>query len=153
MVSLKYLKKAKAYIISNSKEEDQTILEFFESYGYRPIYTQNWYENFRNKCSKVCFIITESHFIDIKKAVDTDVYYHIDEIKEYACYTECKAKPSSDNISIDDEEFNILYKADFNYKENKMKLLEIYKDRKMDEIFKDADKACSKAWEKNSNYK
>lgn len=38
-------------------------------------------------------------------------------------------------------------------KESVMKLLEIYKDRKMDKLFRDADKAQDKAWEKNNTYK
>ena len=34
-----------------------------------------------------------------------------------------------------------------------MKLLEIYRDRKIDKLFKDMDTAQDKAWEKNSTYK
>lgn len=58
--------------------------------------------------------------------------------------------------------YNILYntkfdtdhmKERFEEGENKMKILEIYRDRKTDKLFEDEDKARSKAWEKNSTYK
>lgn len=67
-----------------------------------------------------------------------------------------------DDRGYDAKEFDALYNAKFDtdymkerFKEgeNGMKLLEIYKDRKMDKLFKDADKAQDKALEKNSTYK
>lgn len=67
-----------------------------------------------------------------------------------------------DDRGYDAEEFDALYNAKFNTNsikerfeggDNKMKLLEIYMDRKMDKLFKDMDTAQDKAWEKNSTYK
>lgn len=49
------------------------------------------------------------------------------------------------------DKYNVLYNEKEG--ENRMKLLEIYRDRKMDKLFKDADAAQSKAWEKDSTYK
>lgn len=60
------------------------------------------------------------------------------------------------------DKYNALYNAKvgvdymkerFKEGENEMKLLEIYRDRKMDKLFKDADAAQSVAWEKDSTYK
>ena len=65
-----------------------------------------------------------------------------------------------DDRGYDAEEFDALYNAKFDNMEerfeegdNKMKLLEIYRDRKIDKLFKDMDTAQDKAWEKNSTYK
>lgn len=61
---------------------------------------------------------------------------------------------------MDAKEFDALYNAKyggieerFKEGENEMKLLEIYRDRKMDKIFKELDTAQDKAWEKDSTYK
>lgn len=67
-----------------------------------------------------------------------------------------------DDRGYDAEEFDALYNAKFDTnsikerfegEDNKMKLLEIYRDRKIDKLFKDMDTAQDKAWEKNSTYK
>ena len=48
----------------------------------------------------------------------------------------------------------VLIKPNTIKEENEMlELVKLYKDRKMDKLFKDADAAQSKAWEKDSTYK
>lgn len=221
MISLKDLENSSAYIISNSIEEDQDILEFLESYGYKTSFNTGWYDRARDNYIRIYFGLTKDQLI----YVNTDnwvVCYHLNEIQEY--------NQKSDNLSIGDRVFidtskypeiegrigmvkkidnykgRITYRVDisdcnnsksadglylFNEtqiarletkadkeamltacddvvtkpgyntpgfkelydKENIMKLLEIYRDRKMDKLFEDADKAQDKAWEKNSTYK
>lgn len=60
------------------------------------------------------------------------------------------------------DKYNTLYNAKFDVEymkerfkkgDNEMKLLEIYRDRKMDNLFKEADEAQDKAWEKDNTYK
>lgn len=67
-----------------------------------------------------------------------------------------------DDRGYDAEEFDALYNAKFDTDymnerfeegENKMKLLEIYRDRKMEKLSEDAEAARAKAWEKDTTYK
>ncbi len=245
MISLKDLENSNACIISNSRKEDQDIIKFLESYGYRPWYKSCRYERLRSNYSKVCFVIGGfgSNLIDVKAIADTDVLYHLNEIQEYNQYSDklsvgdkvfidtskypeiegrigvlnkidnykgkityrvdiygCSNNKSTDGLYLfdksqitrvetkagkeatlticddrgyDAKEFDTRYmelleiyrdrknakfdvehmKERFEEGENKMELLKIYRDRKTDKLIEDADKARSKAWEKNSTYK
>lgn len=221
MISLKCLENSSAYIISNSREEDQDIIEFLESYGYKISFNTGWYDRARDNYIRIYFGLTKNQLI----YVNTDngvVYYHLNEIQEYnqklaiisigdrvfidtSKYPEiegrigviekidnykgrityrvsisgCNNSKSVDGLylfnasqiirlTIKADKETVLKTCDdaitkpgYNTpgfkelydKENIMKLLEIYRDRKMDKLFRDADKAQDKAWGKNSTYK
>lgn len=231
MISLRGLEYSISGIVSKSRKEDKNILEFLKSYGYRPNFNLDWYNNHRGECKEIYFCLNTNHtvyisgdkaltryyledikeynqksdnlFIGDKVSIDTSKYPEIEgrigvlnkidnykgkityRVDIYGCSNnkstdglylfdksqitrvETKAGKEAtltvcDDRGYDAKEFDALYNAKFDTDymnerfeegENKMKLLEIYRDRKTDKLFEDADKTQSKAWEKDTTYK